>query len=171
MGRHRPVTANRAYHPFCFGVFLASPHVIPHPPTPYVIWAWWTSSIGTEPASGCAPDSRQPPPAGGMRPSWPGFGLRSGDVHFSQPGPLSSPYPTSRSPTMVRPDRRGFIPANQTKPNRAYFKLLTELDSSAQLAQISTPFIRFFHSRWYPCRNLALQEHLSDKKSAPERLW
>ena len=32
----------------------------PHPPTPYVLRAWWTSSTGTEEASGC-------PPVGGRR--------------------------------------------------------------------------------------------------------
>ena len=36
------------------------------------------------PASGCPPDSRRPPPAGGCVPRGRGFWLRPGDIHFSQ---------------------------------------------------------------------------------------
>ena len=95
-------------------VRLSSPYVIPHPPTPYVLRAWWTSSTGTEVASGCPPDSRRPPPAEGIRPSWPEFLASPGRRPFL-PGPLSPAYPTSHSPTMVRTGRKGFIPTHQTK--------------------------------------------------------
>ena len=93
-------------------VRLSSPFVIPHFPTPYVLQAWWTS-IGTEAAWGCPPDGRRLPPSRGMRPSWPGFLASPGRRPFL-PGPLSPPYPTSRSPAMVRTGRKGFIPTNQT---------------------------------------------------------
>ena len=73
----------------------------PHPPTPHVIRAWWTSSIGKEADIESSPGSWRPPLAGGIRSSclmrwwltfWPGR-FRPGDVHFSQdhyhPRPLS----------------------------------------------------------------------------------
>ena len=100
---------------------LSSPHVLPHPPTSYVLRAWWTSSTGTETTSSCPPDSKQPPPAGGTRPRAlvacivAGFGLRPGDVHFSQHH-RHLPYLTSRSPAMVRVGRKGFIPTSQNFP-------------------------------------------------------
>ena len=84
-------------------VHLSSPYVIPHTPTPYV---------RTEAASGCPPDSRRSPPAGGMRPSWPGFLASPGRRPFL-PGPLAFPYPTSRRPAMVRTGRKSFVPTNE----------------------------------------------------------
>ena len=71
-------------------VRLFSPNIIPYPPMSYVLRAWWTSSTGTKAASGCPPESRRPPPAGGMRPSWPGFLASPGRRPFL-PGPLSTP--------------------------------------------------------------------------------
>ena len=59
-------------------------------PTPYVLRAWWTSSTGTEAATGCPPDSRRPLPAEGKRLSWPGFLASPGRSPFL-PGPLSTP--------------------------------------------------------------------------------
>ena len=45
---------------------------------------------GQRRASGCPPDSRRPPTAGGIRPSWPGFLDSPGQRPFL-PEPLSSP--------------------------------------------------------------------------------
>ena len=87
-------------------LFLSSPNVLSHPPMPYVIRAWWTSSIGQRWISS-SPGSWRPPPVGGMRPSclthwwltcWRGW-FYSGDVYFSQDHP--PPHPTSHSPAMA----------------------------------------------------------------------
>ena len=57
------------------------PYVIPHPPIPYAIRAWWTSSTGKEVGLESPPGRWRPPLAGAMRPSccshwwlasWPG---------------------------------------------------------------------------------------------------
>ena len=74
----------------------------PHPPTPYVIRAWWTSSTGTQATSSCPPKSWRPPPAGGC--FHPGRGLgfaRATSISardFCHPPP---PYPISHSSAMV----------------------------------------------------------------------
>ena len=101
-------------------------HTSPHPPTPCVLRTWWTSSTGTEAVSGCPPDSRWPPPAGEMRPSWPGFLASPGRRPFLQ-GPLSPPYPTSCSPSMVRTGRECLIPPKKTRDNTANPGLLGDI--------------------------------------------
>ena len=122
-------------------VRLSFPRVIPHPPTPFVLLAWWTSSNGTEAASGCPPDSRRPPPAGGIRPSWPGF-LASPGRRPSLPGPLSPRYPTSRSPAMVRTGRKGFIPRNKLLIKKQIIHLHVTAVGSPRLQSFSSSLRR-----------------------------
>ena len=101
---------------------LSSPNVIAHPPTPYVIQAWWTSSTGFEAISprppgvgdrrwlvGCVPvascTGRFPLTVRSVHPFLPFSPTRRPFL----PGPLSTRHPTSHSPAMARTGRKAFI--------------------------------------------------------------
>ena len=96
-------------------VGLSSSYVIPHPARPYVLRPWWTSSTGKEAASGCPPNSRRPPPAGGMRPSCPFFLCALPGRCPFLPEPLLSLLSYVSQPAIIRTGRKGFILTNQKK--------------------------------------------------------
>ena len=89
---------------------MSYPHVIPHPPTPYVIRARWRL---TEATSSCPPDSWRPPPTGGC--VHPGRGLGFAWTTSISPMTTVTPYPISHSSAMVRMDRKAFHPTKQNK--------------------------------------------------------